>query len=91
MKTLNIIVHRNQNEVNKSEAEKIRRKVKKHFPEYRLKMYINEGREYAEALDGNKITFATSDKNYRVEAFIINFVEVTNTYCPEDIRTIKLN
>lgn len=93
MKTriLNIVVHANQNEVTKGEAEKIRRKVKKQFPESRIKMHINMDREYAENLEGDKITYATKDVNYIVSAFAIEFPEVTNVPVDYDIMDIKLN
>jgi hypothetical protein len=93
-KVLNICVHANQNEVTRKEGEKIRRKVKLFFPDYRLRLHLNVSRAFAEKLEGDKITFFTSDINYIVSASIVEFIEVTNIGCYElycNHTSIKLN
>lgn len=78
---INVCVHPNQNEITKREGEKIRRIVKRFFPDYRVKMNLNVSKKFAEDLEGNKITFSTTDVNYNVNAFVIELQEVTNVDC----------
>ena len=74
---LAVIIFPNQNEVSTSEIAKIRRTVKKSFPEYRLRVYANEKAYLCIEEQGisfpkeaRQIIFTTSDVNGEVGAAV---------------------
>jgi hypothetical protein len=90
MKTLALIITANQNEVSKKEIEKIRKVIKKEFPDYRLKVIANYDREESEKLASKcdqQIVFNTKDINYKIWAEYVDFV---STLMVEN-ETIALN
>jgi len=71
-----LVIFPNQNEVSKSEIEKIRRAAKKDFPAASLKVYANEAAEnlidrktgLPDVNEDQFMVFETSDVNYSVSA-----------------------
>lgn len=71
-----LVIFPNQNEVSKSEIEKIRRTVKKDFPAASLKVYANEtaksliDREtgFPDVNEDQFMVFETFDVNYSISA-----------------------
>jgi hypothetical protein len=79
MKSIAIIVKDNQNPVSKTQMEKIRRTVKKEFPDRRLKMYDADNVERDDengwpiVTEDDTMIFDTYDVNYHVCATFENF------------------
>ena len=94
MKTLAVIVIKNQNEINPKEKEKIRRAVKKEFQNFKIKMIVNEhwsdAEEIADECD-HHLTFRTYDVNCHIWA-VYQREESTLIFDGEDhSETIALN
>jgi hypothetical protein len=77
MKSIALVILPNQNEVSKSEIERIRRAVKRDFPESRLKIYANDDAEnldrtkyqgFPDVNEDDVMVFETSDSNYSISA-----------------------
>jgi len=91
-----LVIFPNQNEVSKSEIEKIRRTVKKDFPDASLKVYANEAAEnsidsetgFPDVNEDQFMVFETSDVNYSISA---SLDQNRSTVSGENCWHIQLN
>lgn len=89
-----VIVFANQNPVSKREAERIRRAVKKEYPDYSLRVIANETPEMAEAKAAKYdyvIAFDTHDINYDVWASFNPFLSTLDFEGKNGSKNIELN
>ena len=93
MSVIALCILSNQNEVSQKEAEKIRRAVKKAFPESRLKVVIDPKFDrqtgFPEVEEENFVMFRTYDVNCSIWAEYDR--HVSSVQVPGNIETIGLN